>query len=210
MATKKISELTEKTSLSGSEEFIINDGGTSKKVTADNIGGGGAWTKVSETEITTATNSFTLNKSDYSDYRVLKIYFQNFDRQYTNLYDSLGVIWLHGSTEYTDVYFFSHDSSSAYWTTNQNAISWNNYTSTIGQAEITWYLDNTRGHIKCESVVYIGTAGKNTTNPSKIQNELIGSNVDSDSASNPFTGFKFQMSGSRNIDGGTILIYGLA
>jgi hypothetical protein len=34
MATKKISELDAKTSLAGTEEFLINDGGTSKKVTA--------------------------------------------------------------------------------------------------------------------------------------------------------------------------------
>jgi len=39
MSTKKISQLTAKTSLSGTEEFIINDGGTSKKVAASNVSG---------------------------------------------------------------------------------------------------------------------------------------------------------------------------
>jgi hypothetical protein len=37
MATTKVSALSAKTSLSGSEELLINDGGTSKKVTATNL-----------------------------------------------------------------------------------------------------------------------------------------------------------------------------
>jgi hypothetical protein len=37
MATKKISELDAKTSLAGTEELLINDGGTSKKTTAANL-----------------------------------------------------------------------------------------------------------------------------------------------------------------------------
>ena len=37
MATKKISELTALTSPDGAEELLINDGGTSKKITIDNI-----------------------------------------------------------------------------------------------------------------------------------------------------------------------------
>ena len=37
MATVKVSALTAKTSLAGSEELLINDGGTSKKVTATNL-----------------------------------------------------------------------------------------------------------------------------------------------------------------------------
>ena len=37
MATKKVSALTELTSPSGSEELLVNDGGTSKKVTIDNL-----------------------------------------------------------------------------------------------------------------------------------------------------------------------------
>jgi len=37
MATKKVSALTELTSPDGSEELLVNDGGTSKKVTIDNL-----------------------------------------------------------------------------------------------------------------------------------------------------------------------------
>ena len=37
MATTKVSALSAKTSLAGSEELLINDGGTSKKVTATNL-----------------------------------------------------------------------------------------------------------------------------------------------------------------------------
>jgi len=37
MADKKISELTELTTPDGSEELVVNDGGTSKKVTIDNL-----------------------------------------------------------------------------------------------------------------------------------------------------------------------------
>jgi len=37
MATKKISELTAKTAATGVEEFVINDGGTSKKITRDDL-----------------------------------------------------------------------------------------------------------------------------------------------------------------------------
>ena len=37
MATTKVSALTAKTSLAGSEELLINDSGTSKKVTATNL-----------------------------------------------------------------------------------------------------------------------------------------------------------------------------
>ena len=36
MATKKVSALTESTSPAGTEELLINDGGTSKKVTINN------------------------------------------------------------------------------------------------------------------------------------------------------------------------------
>ena len=39
MATKKISELTELTSPAGTEELIVNAGGTSKKIQIDNLGG---------------------------------------------------------------------------------------------------------------------------------------------------------------------------
>jgi hypothetical protein len=37
MATTKVSELSAKTATAGSEELLINDGGTSKKVTIDNV-----------------------------------------------------------------------------------------------------------------------------------------------------------------------------
>ena len=37
MATKKVSALTELTSPDGSEELLVNDGGTSKKITIDNL-----------------------------------------------------------------------------------------------------------------------------------------------------------------------------
>ena len=37
MATTKVSDLSAKTATSGSEELLINDGGTSKKVTIDNV-----------------------------------------------------------------------------------------------------------------------------------------------------------------------------
>ena len=37
MATKKVSALTALTSPDGSEELLVNDGGTSKKVTIDNL-----------------------------------------------------------------------------------------------------------------------------------------------------------------------------
>ena len=37
MATKKVSALTELTSTAGTEELLVNDGGTSKKVTIDNL-----------------------------------------------------------------------------------------------------------------------------------------------------------------------------
>jgi len=37
MATTKVSALAAKTSIAGSEELLINDGGTSKKVTATNL-----------------------------------------------------------------------------------------------------------------------------------------------------------------------------
>ena len=37
MANKKISELTELTTPDGSEELVVNDGGTSKKVTINNL-----------------------------------------------------------------------------------------------------------------------------------------------------------------------------
>ncbi len=37
MAQTKVSALTELTSPDGSEELLVNDGGTSKKVTIDNL-----------------------------------------------------------------------------------------------------------------------------------------------------------------------------
>jgi len=37
MATKKVSELTALTSPDGAEELLINDGGTSKKITIANV-----------------------------------------------------------------------------------------------------------------------------------------------------------------------------
>jgi hypothetical protein len=51
MATTKVSALSAKTSLSGSEELLINDGGTSKKVTATNLLAGAA---VADGSISTA------------------------------------------------------------------------------------------------------------------------------------------------------------
>ena len=51
MATTKVSELSAKTSLGGSEELLINDGGTSKKVTATNLLAGAA---VADGSISTA------------------------------------------------------------------------------------------------------------------------------------------------------------
>jgi len=51
MATTKVSALSAKTSLSGSEELLINDGGTSKKVTATNLLAGAV---VGTGDITTA------------------------------------------------------------------------------------------------------------------------------------------------------------
>jgi len=51
MATTKVSALSAKTSLSGSEELLINDGGTSKKVTATNLLAG---TAVADGSISTA------------------------------------------------------------------------------------------------------------------------------------------------------------
>ena len=51
MATTKVSALSAKTSLAGSEELLINDGGTSKKVTATNLLAGAA---VSDGSISTA------------------------------------------------------------------------------------------------------------------------------------------------------------
>jgi hypothetical protein len=51
MATTKVSALPAKTSIGGSEELLINDGGTSKKVTATNLLAGAA---VSDGSITTA------------------------------------------------------------------------------------------------------------------------------------------------------------
>ena len=51
MATTKVSQLTAKTSIAGSEELLINDGGTSKKVTATNLLAGAV---VSDGDITTA------------------------------------------------------------------------------------------------------------------------------------------------------------
>ena len=37
MATTKVSALTAKTTPAGTEELLINDGGTSKKITIDNV-----------------------------------------------------------------------------------------------------------------------------------------------------------------------------
>jgi hypothetical protein len=51
MATTKVSALAAKTSLAGSEELLINDGGTSKKVTATNLLAGAA---VADGSISTA------------------------------------------------------------------------------------------------------------------------------------------------------------
>ena len=51
MATTKVSALSAKTSLGGSEELLINDGGTSKKVTATNLLAGAA---VADGSISTA------------------------------------------------------------------------------------------------------------------------------------------------------------
>jgi hypothetical protein len=51
MATTKVSALPAKTSIGGSEELLINDGGTSKKVTATNLLAGAA---VADGSITTA------------------------------------------------------------------------------------------------------------------------------------------------------------
>ena len=51
MATTKVSELSAKTSLAGSEELLINDSGTSKKVTATNLLSGAV---VGTGDITTA------------------------------------------------------------------------------------------------------------------------------------------------------------
>ena len=51
MATTKVSALPAKTSLGGSEELLINDGGTSKKVTATNLLAGAA---VADGSISTA------------------------------------------------------------------------------------------------------------------------------------------------------------
>ena len=51
MATTKVSALSAKTSLAGSEELLINDGGTSKKVTATNLLAGAA---VADGSISTA------------------------------------------------------------------------------------------------------------------------------------------------------------
>jgi hypothetical protein len=51
MATTKVSALSAKTSLSGSEELLINDSGTSKKVTATNLLAGAA---VADGSISTA------------------------------------------------------------------------------------------------------------------------------------------------------------
>jgi hypothetical protein len=52
MAAKKISELEAKTSLSGAEELLINDGGTSRKITAqtfiDGVGAGGGLVNIVE------------------------------------------------------------------------------------------------------------------------------------------------------------------
>jgi len=51
MATTKVSALSAKTSIAGSEELLINDGGTSKKVTATNLLAGAA---VADGSISTA------------------------------------------------------------------------------------------------------------------------------------------------------------
>ena len=51
MATTKVSALSAKTALAGSEELLINDGGTSKKVTATNLLAGAA---VSDGSISTS------------------------------------------------------------------------------------------------------------------------------------------------------------
>jgi len=59
MATKKISELDAKTSLAGTEELLINDGGTSKKTTVDDVA-----TRTS-TALSLGTAAFT-DSTDYA------------------------------------------------------------------------------------------------------------------------------------------------